>query len=90
MGEHAVSCSSSSDLFFNRSTVESQSGVQQGDPLGLLLFLLPFGLFLTKSKAYYQTSRKIVGIMKTEFLKVPRTNFVKRWKLSQNPEKTAV
>ena len=29
-----------SDLFFNSSTDDCQTGVQQGDPLGLLLFLL--------------------------------------------------
>ena len=29
-----------SDLFFNSSTVDSQTGVQQGNPLGLVLFSL--------------------------------------------------
>ena len=32
-----------SDLFFNKSTVDSQTGVQQGDPLVSLLFSLAIG-----------------------------------------------
>ena len=44
-----------SDLFCNSSTVGSQTGVQQGDPLGPLLFSLPIWPE-SKSKAKYRIS----------------------------------
>ena len=67
-----------SDLFISSSTVDSQTGVQQGDPLGPIFVFLAISPLIDEIESKYQISRNISGISMTVLLQEPRSNFVKR------------
>ena len=76
-----------SDLFVNNSTVNSQSGMQKGDPLSSLLFSQAIWPPIDKIKSNHQTSRDIAGISMTDILQVTRSNFAKCCNFSDSGEK---